>query len=70
MSQVLTRQEPFQECRRDMAFWEVEVVKYAAVERDGGLDAISHTQFSTFSPDTRRNSRALLVTRGTPRLSA
>ena len=66
----LAREEPFLERGRDVAFLEVGVVEDATVERDGGLDAIPHTQFSTFSPDTRRNSLALLVTRRTPRLSA
>ena len=70
MDQVLTGKEPLKEGRGHVTFLEVRVVEDAAVERDGGLDAISHTQFSTFSPDTRRNSRVLLVTRRTPRLSA
>ena len=38
MDQVLTRQEPFQERRGDVAFLEVWIVEDAAVERDGGLD--------------------------------
>ena len=35
----LARQEPLQERRGDVAFWEVGVVEDAAVERNRGLDA-------------------------------